>query len=177
MGEIYYFYEMNSFHRLMLLSWAVCVIPGCDSPDRTAHRHARPDSAATENTEFLRPDVFFASPDKVEGCLGLYTYDSLNIDFDSLDVDKGKKILATKKTEFAFLRLHRKDIYLPYDRAKSGPIDKKTFKEVYRGNDYTVVLITRTVREEGESEWSTGTLEIISKDKHLLIKIKGLSGC
>jgi hypothetical protein len=169
MGEIYYFYEMNTFHRLMLLSWVVCMAAGCDSRDRkTAH---------AENTEFLRPDVFIASPDKVEGCLGLYTYDSLNIAFDSLDVDKGKKILATKTTEFAFLRLHHRDIYLAFDRAKSGPIDKKTSKEVYRGNDYTVILITRTVREEGESEWSTGTLEVISKDKHLLIKVRGLSGC
>jgi hypothetical protein len=174
----YYFYEMNSFHRLLLLSWSFSVMSGCDSPDKkTAHRHGRPDSAATENTEFLRPDVFSVSPDKIEGCLGLYTYDSLNIDFDSLDVDKGKKILATKTTEFAFLRLHHKDIYLPYDRAKSGPIDKKTNKEVYRGNDYTVILITRRVREEGESEWSTGTLEIIFSEKHFLIKIRGLSGC
>jgi hypothetical protein len=178
MGEIYYFYEMNTFHRLMLLSWVVFTTAGCDSRDRkTNHRRGRLDSAATENTEFLRPDVFSSSPDKVEGCIGLYTYDSLNIAFDSLDVDKGKKILATKTTEFAFLRLHHKDIYLPYDRAKSGPIDKKTFKEVYRGNDYTVVLITRTVREEGESSWSTGTLEIIFRDKRLLIKVRGLSGC
>jgi hypothetical protein len=169
MGEIYYFYEMNTFLRLMLFSGVVCTAASCDSRDRKA--------AHTENTEFLRPDVFSASPDKVEGCVGLYTYDSLNIAFDSLDVDKGKKILATKTTDFAFLRLHRKDIYLPYDRAKSGPIDKKTFKEVYRGNDYTVILITHTVREEGESEWSTGTLEIIFKDKHFLIRIRGLSGC
>jgi hypothetical protein len=169
MGEIYYFYEMNTFHRLMLLSWVGCVMLGCDARDKkTTH---------AENTEFLRPDVFSASPDKVEGCVGLYTYDSLNVAFDSLDVDKGKKILATKTTEFAFLRLHHRDIYLPYDGAKSGPIDKKTFKEVYRGNDYTVVLITRTVREEGESSWSTGTLEIIFKDKRLLIKVRGLSGC
>jgi hypothetical protein len=169
---------MNSFHRLLLLSLSVCVMAGCDSPGtKTSHHHGKPDSAVTENTEFLRPDIFSASPDKVEGCVGLYTYDSLNINFDSLDVDKGKKILATKTTDFAFLRLHRKDIYLAYDRAKSGPIDKKTFKEVYRGNDYTVVLITHTLREEGESVWSTGTLEIIQGDKHFLIKIRGLSGC
>jgi hypothetical protein len=178
MGEIYYFYEMNAFHRLLLPFCAFFVLSGCDSPDkRTTHHHGKPDSAATENTEFLRPEIFSASPDKVEGCVGLFTYDSLNIAFDSLDVDKGKKILATKTTDFAFLRLHRKDIYLPYDRTKSGPIDKTTFKEVYRGNDYTVVLVTHTVREEGESVWSTGTLEIIHGDKHFWIKIKGLSGC
>ncbi|HUB61496.1 MAG TPA: hypothetical protein VL978_12370 [Puia sp.] len=169
---------MNAFYRLLLPFCAFCAISGCDSPDRrTSHHHGKPDSAAIENTEFLRPEIFSSSPERVEGCVGLFTYDSLNIPFDSLDVDQGKKILATKTTDFAFLRLHRKDIYLPYDRAKSGPIDKTTFKEVYRGNDYTVVLITHTVREEGESVWSAGTLEIIFKDKHFSIKVKGLSGC
>lgn len=169
---------MNSLHRLLLLFWFVSVLSGCDSPNnKTSHRRGKADSAVTENTEFLRPDIFSASPDKVEGCVGLYTYDSLNIAFDSLDVDKGKKILVTKTSEFAFFRLHRKDIYLHYDSAKSGPIDKKTYKEVYRGNDYTVVLVTHEVREEGETQWSTGTLEIIFKDKHFRIKVKGLSGC
>jgi hypothetical protein len=174
----YYFYEMNPFHRLLLLFWAFCVISSCDSPDRrTAHPRGKPDSAATENSEFLRPDIFFSSPGRVEGCVGLYTYDSLAIPFDSLDVDKGKKVLVTKTNEFAFFRLHQKDVYLQYDSAKSGPIDKKTYKEVYRGNDYTVVLITHEVREEGETQWSTGTLEIIHGDKHFRIKVKGLSGC
>jgi hypothetical protein len=174
----YYFYEMNSFHRLLPLFWAVCMIAGCDSPDRrTSHPRGKPDSAGTEYSEFLRPDIFFSSPGKVDGCVGLYTYDSLAIAFDSLDVDKGGKILVTVPTDFAFFRLHRKDIYLHYDSAKSGPVDKKTFKEVYRGNDYTVVLIMHTVREEGETQWSTGTLEIIHGDKHFRIKVKGLSGC
>ncbi len=110
---------MNSFHRLLLLFWFVCAISGCDSPDsKASHRRGKPDSATTENTEFLRPDVFFSSPGKVEGCVGLYTYDSLEMVFDSLDVDKGKKILVTKTSEFAFFRLHRKDVYLPYDSSK-----------------------------------------------------------
>jgi hypothetical protein len=179
MGEIYYFYEMNArFALLLLLSLAFCAISGCDSPDRkTSHRHGKPDSTATENSEFLRPDIFFSSPGRVDGCVGLYTYDSLNVAFDSLDVDKGKKIFVTVSTDFAFLRLHRKDVYLHYDSAKSGPIDKKTFKEVYRGNEYTVVLITHELRVEGETQWSTGTLEIIQGDKHFRIKVKGLSGC
>jgi hypothetical protein len=176
-GEFMYFYEMNPFFRLLPLLCAVCVIVSCDSPDsRGSRRHVRSDGAAG-NTESLRPDVFSNSPGKVEGCVGLYTYDSLNIAFDSLDVDKGKKILVTKASEFAFFRLRQKDIYLRYDSAKSGPVDKKTFKEVYRGNEYTVVLITHAIREEGESEWSTGTLEIIFRDKHLKIRVKGLSGC
>ena len=167
MGENYYFYEMNAFRYLLLLP--AILVYACDSPTKKI--------AHPENNEFLRPDVFLSSPARVEGCVGLYTYDSLTIPTDSLDVDQGMKVLVTKTNEFAFFRLHRKDIYLRFDSAKSGPIDKKTFKEVYRGNDYTVVLITHTVREEGETVWSTGTLEIVFKDKHFSIKIKGLSGC
>lgn len=168
---------MNSFHRLLLLAWAVCTIVGCDSPDRKSSHHRKPDSAGTENSEFLRPDVFSSSPSKVEGCVGLYTYDSLNIPTDNLDVDKGRKILATKSGEFAFFRLHGKDVYLRFDSAKSGPIDKKTSREVYRGNEYTVTLVMQNIQTEGETQQSTGTLEIIMKDKHFKIRVKGLSGC
>lgn len=173
----YYFYEMNSFHRLLLLSWAICMIFGCDSPDRKSSHHHKPDSAVTENSEFLRPDIFSSAPDKVEGCVGIYTYDSLNIPFDNLDVDKGKKIFATKTGEFAFFRLHGKDMYLRYDSAKSGPIDKKTSKEVYRGNEYTVILITQNIQTEGETVQSSGTLDVVFKDKHFKVKVKGISGC
>jgi len=177
MDEKHYFYQMNFILRLLLLSWVLAAIPGCDSPDKKSAHQATPENPVAENSEFLRPDLFSAAPEKVEGCVGLYTYDSLNISFDSLDVDKGAKILVTKTSDFAFFRLHRKDVYLQYDSAKSGPIDKKTFKEVYRGNEYTVVLITHTIRAEGESEWSNGTLEIIHGDKHFRIKVRGLSGC
>jgi hypothetical protein len=168
---------MNSSLRLLLLSWVVLAIAGCDSKDKKSSHQGKPDNTVAENSEFLRPDLFSAAPEKVEGCVGLYTYDSLNIAFDSLDVDKGRKILATKTSDFAFLRLHRKDVYLQYDSAKSGPIDKKSNKEVYRGNEYTVILITHAIRSEGESEWSNGTLEIIHGDKHFRVKVRGLSGC
>ena len=173
----YYFYKMNSFHRLLLLSLAFFTIASCDSPDKKTSHHRKPDSASTENSEFLRPDTFSSAPDKVEGCVGIYTYDSLNIAFDALDVDKGKKIFATKTGEFAFLRLRGKDLFLRYDSAKSGPIDKKTAKEVYRGNEYTVILITQNVQTEGETLQSTGTLDIVFRDKHFKVKVKGVSGC
>ncbi|HTR28894.1 MAG TPA: hypothetical protein VMH27_06475 [Puia sp.] len=162
---------------LLLLSWVVVAVIGCDSPDKKSSHQGKPDNTVAENSEFLRPDIFSAAPEKVEGCVGLYTYDSLNIPFENLDVDKGKKIVVTKTGEFAFFRLHGKDFYLHYDSAKSGPIDKKTAKEVYRGNEYTVVLTTQEVRTEGETQWSSGTLEIIRGDKHFRIKVRGLSGC
>ena len=173
---------MNSFSRCLLsFLLAGFVISGCDSPGGSgAHRHGKAESSsAADNSSALRPDVFFSAPANVEGCVGLYTYDSLNIAFDSLDVDKGKKIFVTKATDFAFFRLHRKDIILHYVQAESSQMDKSTFKEVYRGDNYTAVLITHSIQEEGETVWSTGTLEIIQIEgnKHFKIKIRGLSGC
>src|SRR5580704_13149042 len=106
---------MNSSFRLLLLTWVVVAIAGCDSKDKKSSHQGKPDNPVAENNEFLRPDLFSAAPEKVEGCVGLYTYDSLNIPFENLDVDKGKKIVVTKTGEFAFFRLHGKDVYLHYD--------------------------------------------------------------
>jgi hypothetical protein len=174
-----YFYDMKVTPRLLLLSLALLVFAGCDSPEKkNAHRRGKPDSAGVlENSEALRPEVFQASPNKVDGCVGLYTYDSLDIAFADLDVDKGKKIFVTVAGGFAFFRLHGKDIYLKYDSGQSKEIDTKTSKEVYRGNDYTAVLETHAVRTEGETVWEAGTLEIMYKGRRFAIKVRGLSGC
>ena len=174
---ITYFYAMNPFYRcLPLLILAGLLTIGCDAQgNRTAHRHGKPENP--EKNEFLRPDVFVAAPGTVEGCVGLYTYDSLDIAYDALDVDKGRKIFVTKSNDFAFFRLHNKDIVLHYDRSQSRQLDEKTVKEVYKGGEYTAVLITHSVQTQGETVWSAGTLEIIRGDKHFVIKIRGLSGC
>ncbi len=167
---------MKLLNQLLLLVLAGSLAAGCDEPGNGAGRHhAKADSH--ENNAFLRPDVFITAPNTIEGCIGLYTYDSLDIAFDSLDVDKGRKIFVTKTEDFAFFRIHNREILLHYDKAESKSLDKKTSKEVYKGNEYTAVLITHTVREQGESVWSTGTLEIIRGDKRIKIKIRGLSGC
>src|ERR1700722_20659642 len=93
MGEKYYFYEMNSFYLPSLLLCILCVVSGCDSPDKRNRHRGNPDSPLTENSEFLRPDIFSSSPDKVEGCVGLYTYDSLNMTFDYPSGGRSKKIV------------------------------------------------------------------------------------
>ena len=108
--------------------------------------------------------------------MGLYTYDSLAIPFDSLDVDKGKKVLVTKTNEFAFFRLHQKDVYLQYDSAKSGPIDKKTYKEVYRGNDYTVVLVTVRSGRKGRRSGRRGRWRSFSRISISRSRSKGFRG-
>lgn len=168
---------MNCFYRLLLLLLAGSWVSGCDSPGgKQAHRHGRADSLAGSGAE-LRPDVFTVAPPDVDGCVGLYTYDSLHIAFDSLDVDKGKKILATVSMRFAFLRLHGKSIVLRYDSAESRRLADRQAKEVYRGNGYTVVLITQALEEEGEAVKESGLLQIFYGNMHFLVKVKGLAGC
>jgi hypothetical protein len=172
-----YFYGMNVFNRsLLLLLMAGFLAVGCDEPGNGgSRRHGKPDSS--ENSAFLRPDIFISGPNTLEGCVGLYTYESLNIAFDNLDVDKGRKIFATKTSAFAYLRMHNKDMVLHYDKAGSGKVDDKTTREVYRGGEYTAIIITHSLQEQGEAVWLAGTLEIIHGDKHFKVKVRGLSGC
>jgi hypothetical protein len=172
---------MNLFTRLLLIiPLAVFFIAGCDEPPKKrVSRHPKDPSpsAPVEKNTLPPPDIFVASPHGIQGCVGLYTYDSLKTSFDNMDVDKGKKILATKTAEFAFLRVHGKDVVLKYDKKESKVVDKTTNKEVYRGNGFVLVLLTQVIQVKGEEMLSTGTLEISQGDKKIKIKISGVSGC
>src|ERR1700760_409587 len=81
-----YFYAMNLTNPLKPTFFAVFLLAimmtACDQFDKPA-RHGKHDSATGYAT--LRPQVFVNAPDSLEGCQGLYTYDSLKIPFDSLD--------------------------------------------------------------------------------------------
>jgi hypothetical protein len=173
-----YFYPMNPFNRcLLLLLLAGWLVAGCDSPGDGTSRHHGKSDPAEGNAAQLRPDLFVTGPGTLDGCVGLYTYDSLNVAFDSLDVDKGRKIFATKASSFAFVRIHNRNITLQYDRAASGAVDKKTVREVYRGGEYTAILVTHSLQAEGETILISGTLEIIRGARHFKVKVKGVSGC
>jgi len=174
---------MNLFNRpLLICLLSIAVIAGCDEPPKkhvTRHGAAAADGAgagAAANT-LPPPDIFVAAPHTIEGCVGLYTYDSLKTSFDNMDVDKGKKILATKTAEFAFLRWHGKDVVMKYDKKESKVVDKMTTKEVYRGNGFVVVLMIQVIQVKGEEMLSTGTLEIIQGEKRIKIKVSGVGGC
>ena len=174
---------MNLFNRPLLICFlGILVIAGCDEPPKKhATRHAAAadsgGAGALEKNSLPPPDIFVAAPHTIEGCVGLYTYDSLKTSFDNMDVDKGRKILATKTAEFAFLRWHGKDVMMKYDKKESKVVDKTTNKEVYRGNGFVVVLMMQVIQVKGEEMLSTGTLEIIQGDKRIKIKVSGVSGC
>lgn len=176
---------MNLFNRSLLICCLLATFAGCDEPAPKKHagRHsASSTTAASGSTSaavaaLALPDIFVAAPHTIQGCVGLYTYDSLKSTFDNMDVDKGKKILATKTAEFAYLRFHGKDITLKYDKKESKVVDKTTSKEVYKGNGFMVVLMTQVIQVKGEEMLSTGTLEISQGGKKVVIKVSGVSGC
>jgi len=173
---------MNLFNRpLLICLLGIAIIAGCDEPPKKhVTRHAATATAAAASVDkntLPPPDIFVAAPHTIEGCVGLYTYDSLKTSFDNMDVDKGRKILATKTAEFAFLRWHGKDVVMKYDKKESKVVDKTTNKEVYRGNGFVVVLMMQVIQVKGEEMLSTGTLEIIQGDKRIKIKVSGVSGC
>ncbi|HEY4290633.1 MAG TPA: hypothetical protein VGN00_26220 [Puia sp.] len=171
---------MNLFNRpLLICLLGIAVIAGCDEPPKKhVTRHAAADETVSVDKNTLPPpDIFVAAPHTIEGCVGLYTYDSLKTSFDNMDVDKGKKILATKTAEFAFLRWHGKDVVMKYDKKESKVVDKTTNKEVYRGNGFVVVLMMQVIQVKGEEMLSTGILEITQGDKRIKIKVSGVSGC
>lgn len=169
---------MNLFNRpLLICLLGIVIVAGCDEPPKKHSNHRSRDTAAAEKNTLPPPDIFVAAPHTIEGCVGLYTYDSLKTSFDNMDVDRGKKILATKTAEFAFLRYHGKDVVMKYDKKESKVVDKATTREVYRGAGFVVVLQTQVIQVKGEEMLSTGTLEIIQGDKRIKIKISGVAGC
>jgi hypothetical protein len=158
-------------HSLFILLAVLLFATGCDQfgDDKPPHKEVK--------TIPFHPDIFVASPGKIAGCSGLYTYDSLNVPVDGLDVDKGKKIFATKSKVLGYLRVHNQDIFLKYDAAESKPVNETTTKEVYRGGGYTAVLTLHEMNAEGEVVWKGGTLEIWRGKQKVVIKIRGISGC
>ena len=83
----------------------------------------------------------------------------------------------TKLNEFAIIRIGKKDIYLTYDTIESREINEKTEKEVFKGQGYTAILITRVDKVVDETFESTGTLEIIGHKRRIKIKVHGIAGC
>lgn len=164
---------LKPFFFTFLLTAAM--MAGCDQFDKPS-RHGKTDSAT--GYAALRPQVFVNAPDSLEGCQGLYTYDSLRIPFDSLDADKGKKIFVTRPTEFGVLMIGNKRVTLKYDRGESGSGDAGSIKEVYKGAAGLMAILNyQSVRKNGEVVWVTGTLEIRRGPSWIRVRIRGVVGC
>jgi len=135
---------------------------------------------AQNKTEVLKLDWFDTIPSGASGCTGTYTYDSVSF-------KKEKYISVTDLAQFAFIRINGNQIRLKlvgdYLLTDYGSLGKRTYKPVFRGETYKVILDTKKARgadktwEESETWRDQGTVEIVKGRQRIKIKVHGVSGC
>ena len=111
--------------------------------------------------------LFDKIPVEIDGCGHYYTY-------GSLDYRKSKYVFITNLQGLAFVRINGEQILLKQTN------DKHTNASIYKGEGYTVVDDTKTVKQTGDEVWlSRGTLKVIrqSDKQEILIWIHGEGGC
>jgi len=128
----------------------------------------------------IKLNYFDNIPPEVDGCSGLYTYDSVSL-------KKKKYIIVTDLSEIALVNVNGSQIQLKY--AGNGAITgdnsqvKKIFLTVYKGKTLQVILNTRPERKAGKGREETetwrdkGTMELMMGERHIKIRIHGVSGC
>ena len=122
-----------------------------------------------EKVQSIKLDFFNKVPSEIDGCSGLYTYDSTSL--------KSKKyIIITDLQETAFIKVDGKQITLK--RISNSELSKNSYKTVYKGSGYTVVLTTKILKQSGDEVWiEGGSVEISKGQTKVIIKIHGESGC
>jgi YD repeat-containing protein len=137
-------------------------------------------SNAQSRGDFVKLNYFDKIPPELDGCNGLYTYDSVSL-------NRKKYIIVTDLSEFALININGNQIRLKYDGsgllAGDNSQNKKTFNTVYNGKNIQLILNTKPEKkaakswEESETWRDRGTLEIILGDRHVKIRVHGISGC
>lgn len=122
-----------------------------------------------QNSEIVKPDFINHIPQDIEGCTGLYTFDTTNL-------KKKAYIIETDLRQTAFIKINGKLIKLKLLSNKNLP--GENYKSSYTGEGYTVILITKTVKQiDVEKSLDSGTLEINKGKEKIKIKVHGISGC
>jgi hypothetical protein len=137
-------------------------------------------SQAQSKGDIVKLNYFEKIPPELDGCNGLYTYDSVSL-------NRKKYIIVTDLSEFALININGNQIRLKYEGsgllAGDNSQTKKTFNTVYNGKNIQLILNTKPEKkaaknsEESETWRDRGTLEIIMGDRHVKIRVHGISGC
>src|SRR4249919_638687 len=130
--------------------------------------------------DIVKLNYFEKIPTELDGCNGLYTYDSVSL-------NRKKYIIVTDLSEFALININGNQIRLKFEGngllAGDNSQTKKTFNTVYNGKNIQLILNTKPEKkatknwEESETWRDRGTLEIIIGDRHVKIRVHGISGC
>ena len=137
-------------------------------------------SQAQSKGDIVKLNYFEKIPPELDGCNGLYTYDSVSL-------NRKKYIIVTDLSEFALININGNQIRLKYEGsgllAGDNSQTKKTFNTIYNGKNIQLILNTKPEKkgakssEESETWRDRGTLEIIMGDRHVKIRVHGISGC
>lgn len=125
-------------------------------------------SKGQQNTESLKMDFITKFPSVIDGCSGVYTYDTTS-------TKKKKYIIVTDLQELGFIKIHGKEIKLNITDKKD--LSSTSFRTTFKGDGYTVILTTNTVKQIDELSIENGTLEITKGSLKMVLTIHGESGC
>ena len=140
---------------------------------------AAPGLNAQQKAQRIKLNYFDKIPAEVDGCSGLYTYDTVSL-------KRKKYIVVTDLSENAIININGEQIQLKYTgegaMAGANSQPKKIFNGLYKGTNYQLILNTRPEKkpakgEESETWRDRGTLEVIIGDRHVRMKVHGISGC
>jgi hypothetical protein len=122
-----------------------------------------------ENNEVIKPELITRIPRDIEGCTGLFT-------FDTTAFKRKAYIIETDLRQTAYIKMNGKLIKLKLLNNKTLP--GETYKSTYTGEGFTVILISKTVKQiDVEKSLDSGTLEIIKDKQKIKVKVHGISGC
>ena len=108
-------------------------------------------------------------PKVIDGCMEAYTHDTTSL-------KKKKYILLTNMQELAMIHVNGKTISL--QKVSSTPPANHVYKDVYKGEGYTVIVIVKEIKEVGdEGSYMKGTVEIKFGSFDFTLKIHGTAGC
>jgi len=115
----------------------------------------------------LQLDYFSKVPVNISNCGALYSYHTVAL-------AKKKYILLTDFQNLGLITIKGKQVNLQLADIKTIHQSNIT---TYKGAGYTVVLTVTTTSHKGKWDIETGSLQVISGTKKIVIKIHGQSGC
>lgn len=117
----------------------------------------------------IKLDFFKSIPNEIDGCSGLYTYDTTSL-------KDQQYIFVTNLQDLAFIRINGKTISLKeMSREQLSPT---SWRKVYDSDEYSVILVTKESKRVVDYVYLyTGILEITNDSGYIKIQVHGECGC
>ena len=154
---------------------------GCTSNDTTGSKAQLRDTAKLDTVK----KVVHISP------IGIVTdHEFSQIVTDTLDVACGeqytydtckltdeKYIFIADASDQAMIKINGKNIALKKEENESEQLGEESFRDVYKGGAYTVILTVKQTGNYDTGSYYTGTLQISGNNVKETLKVRGKAGC